>query len=155
MNTRRFIEARPVSREADFCSEAVEDAAARHGQPGIFNTGQGRKIADLPGGPLNHHWTKDLIASLFPSRYARGAFIGQHGSWNRNPKSGYKVIFVPFVKGKPSGGPQDILTGFLNAKGEAMGRPVGVAIDTGGALLVADDVGNKIWRVIPTAGAGQ
>ena len=93
--------------------------------------------------------------NLFPPRYAHGAFIGQHGPWNRNPKSGYKVIFVPFAGGQPSGGPQDILTGFLNAKGEAMGRPVGVAIDTGGALLVADDVGNKVWRVIPAASAGQ
>lgn len=86
---------------------------------------------------------------LFPSSYKGGAFIGQHGSWNRNPRSGYKVIFVPFTNGKPSGPPQDILTGFLNKDGEAQGRPVGVTFDKRGALLVADDVGNVIWRVTP------
>jgi glucose/arabinose dehydrogenase len=74
-------------------------------------------------------------------------FVGQHGSWNRKPKSGYKVIFVPFAGGKPSGSAVDVLTGFLNDKGQAMGRPVGVAIDKAGSLLVADDVGNIIWRV--------
>jgi glucose/arabinose dehydrogenase len=82
-----------------------------------------------------------------PSRYAGGAFIGQHGSWNREPLSGYKVIFVPFAKGKPSGPAEDVLTGFVNAEGEAQGRPVGVVFDRTGALLVADDVGNTIWRV--------
>jgi glucose/arabinose dehydrogenase len=82
-----------------------------------------------------------------PEKYRSGAFIGQHGSWNREPPSGYKVIFVPFAEGKPSGEPEDILTGFLSAEGEALGRPVGVAFDKGGALLVADDVGNAIWRV--------
>ncbi|HZR76751.1 sorbosone dehydrogenase family protein [Bradyrhizobium sp.] len=87
--------------------------------------------------------------NLFPPDMAGGAFIGQHGSWNRKPRSGYKVIFVPFAGGKPSGQPRDILTGFLNADGEAQGRPVGVAIDKSGALLVADDVGNIIWRVTP------
>jgi glucose/arabinose dehydrogenase len=86
---------------------------------------------------------------LFPSEMASGAFIGQHGSWNRRPRSGYKVIFVPFSNGMPSGRPKDILTGFLNADGEAQGRPVGVAIDKQGALLVADDVGNAVWRVRP------
>ncbi|MEH2509273.1 glucose/arabinose dehydrogenase [Nitrobacteraceae bacterium AZCC 1564] len=86
---------------------------------------------------------------LFPASYQGGAFVGQHGSWNRNPRSGYKVIFVPFANGMPSGKPQDILTGFLNDKGEAQGRPVGVKIDKQGALLVADDVGNAIWRVTP------
>jgi glucose/arabinose dehydrogenase len=80
-----------------------------------------------------------------------GAFIGQHGSWNRVPRSGYKVIFVPFADGKPNGQPIDVLTGFLNAAGEANGRPVGVAIDKVGALLVADDVGNVIWRVTGNA----
>jgi glucose/arabinose dehydrogenase len=79
-----------------------------------------------------------------------GAFVGQHGSWNRNPASGYKVIFVPFTNGKPSGPPRDVLTGFLNENGEAQGRPVGVRIDKQGALLVADDVGNAIWRVTPS-----
>jgi glucose/arabinose dehydrogenase len=88
---------------------------------------------------------------LFPGGMKGGAFIGQHGSWNRNPHSGYKVIFVPFENGKPSGKPQDILTGFLNDKDEAQGRPVGVKIDKQGALLVADDVGNTVWRVAPSA----
>jgi glucose/arabinose dehydrogenase len=86
---------------------------------------------------------------LFPARYAGGAFIGQHGSWNRRPPSGYRVIFVPFTGGRPSGDPEEVLTGFLNAKGDAHGRPVGVAIDRRGALLVADDVGNVVWRVTP------
>jgi glucose/arabinose dehydrogenase len=89
--------------------------------------------------------------NLFPQEMQGGAFIGQHGSWNRKPRSGYKVIFVPFKDGKPSSGPQDVLTGFLNDKGEAQGRPVGVRLDKHGALLVADDVGNTIWRVTPAA----
>jgi glucose/arabinose dehydrogenase len=88
---------------------------------------------------------------LFPPEMAGGAFIGQHGSWNRKPRAGYKVIFVPFANGKPSGQPQDVLTGFLNGNGEAQGRPVGVKIDKQGALLVADDVGNAVWRVTPSA----
>ena len=88
-------------------------------------------------------YTSDAL----PARYAGGAFIGQHGSWNRNPRSGYKVIFVPFADGRPAGMPEDVLTGFLNADGQARGRPVGVAVDRGGALLVADDVGNVVWRV--------
>lgn len=79
--------------------------------------------------------------------YADGAFVGEHGSWNRDPPSGYKVVFVKFQKGKPMGKPIDVLTGFLTAKGEAHGRPVGVTIAKDGALLVADDVGNTIWRV--------
>ncbi len=87
----------------------------------------------------------------FPAQYRGGAFIGQHGSWNRKPRSGYKVIFVPFANGVPNGGPQDILTGFLNENEQAMGRPVGVQFDGTGALLVADDVGNVIWRVSPTS----
>ncbi|MEO6118647.1 MAG: sorbosone dehydrogenase family protein [Methylotenera sp.] len=85
-------------------------------------------------------------ASL-PAPYTKGMFIGQHGSWNRKPHSGYKVIFVPFAHGKPDGMPIDVLTGFLSPEREAYGRPVGVAIDKQGALLVADDVGNVIWRV--------
>ncbi|HEY6640847.1 MAG TPA: sorbosone dehydrogenase family protein [Povalibacter sp.] len=85
------------------------------------------------------------------ANYRDGAFVGLHGSWNRNPPSGYKVIFVPFSGGKPNGAPQDVLTGFLDSAGDALGRPVGVAIDHKGALLVADDVGNVIWRVTSTA----
>jgi glucose/arabinose dehydrogenase len=86
----------------------------------------------------------------FPPQYRGGAFIGQHGSWNRKPHSGYKVIFVPFANGMPSGPHQDVLTGFLVDDEYARGRPVGVVVDRQGALLVADDVGNVIWRVTPT-----
>ena len=82
-----------------------------------------------------------------PAEFASGAFVGEHGSWNRKPLSGYKVVFVPFIGGKPSGPPKDFLTGFLSADEKAMGRPVGVALDKRGALLVADDVGNAVWRV--------
>jgi glucose/arabinose dehydrogenase len=81
-----------------------------------------------------------------PAPFIDGMFVGQHGSWNRKPLSGYKVIFVPFAEGRPNGAAVDVLTGFVN-EGEARGRPVGLAIDTRGALLVADDVGNVVWRV--------
>lgn len=91
--------------------------------------------------------------TLLPARYRGGAFVGQHGSWNRSPLSGYKVIFVPFENGRPSGPPEDILTGFLSEAGRALGRPAGVAIDKSGALLVADDVGNVVWRVTPSEAA--
>ena len=89
-------------------------------------------------------WSQD--SRLLPG-FTQGMFIGQHGSWNRQPHSGYKVIFVPFKSGRPSGLPVDVLTGFLSDDGKAFGRPVGVALDQQGALLVADDVGNVIWRV--------
>jgi glucose/arabinose dehydrogenase len=85
--------------------------------------------------------------NALPAQFARGMFIGQHGSWNRRPRSGYDVVFVPFSDGKPSGYPVDVLTGFVSGEGKAFGRPVGVALDQRGALLVADDVGNVIWRV--------
>ena len=86
-----------------------------------------------------------------PPAFASGAFVGEHGSWNRRPQSGYKVVFVPFSGGRPVGQPVDVLTGFLTADGKAQGRPVGVALDKSGALLVADDVGNAVWRVAPAA----
>jgi glucose/arabinose dehydrogenase len=89
--------------------------------------------------------------TLLPEKYRGGAFVGQHGSWNRDPRSGYKVLFVPFRDGKPAGMPEEILTGFLSPADEAYGRPVGVAVDQTGAVLVADDVGNTIWRLTPTA----
>jgi glucose/arabinose dehydrogenase len=79
--------------------------------------------------------------------YQQGAIIGQHGSWNRNPRAGYRVIFVKFEDGRPTGQPQELLGGFLDARGEARGRPVGVIVDKRGGLLVADDVGNAVWRV--------
>ena len=86
--------------------------------------------------------------TALPEKYRGGAFVGQHGSWNRKPFSGYKVIYVPFADGKPSAGqPEDVLTGFITENGDALGRPVGVTPDAKGALLVADDVGNVIWRV--------
>lgn len=85
--------------------------------------------------------------SKLPAPFTNGAFIGQHGSWNRKPHSGYKVIFVPLEAGQPKGQPVDVLTGFLDKDEKAMGRPVGVVIDQQGDLLVADDVGNKVWRV--------
>jgi glucose/arabinose dehydrogenase len=92
---------------------------------------------------------------LFPTAYRSGAYVGQHGSWNRLPRSGYNVVFVPFKDSKPNGKPVEILTGFVGEGDEAYGRPVGVAFDKLGALLVADDVGNVIWRVTPKANAGQ
>lgn len=87
--------------------------------------------------------------SLLPERYRGGVFIGQHGSWNRKPRSGYQVVFIPFGNGKPNGQPVTVLDGFVNDKDEAMGRPVGVAVDKFGGLLVADDVGNTVWRLRP------
>jgi glucose/arabinose dehydrogenase len=105
-------------------------------------------VPDYALGP--HTASLGLAASkgtTLPAEFASGMFIGQHGSWNRRPHSGYKVIFVPFHQGKPDGEAKDVLTGFLNDQGQAYGRPVGVAMDKAGNLLVADDVGNKIWRV--------
>jgi len=87
-------------------------------------------------------------SKTLPKQLTNGMFVGEHGSWNRKPPAGYKVVFVPFSNGQPTGVPVDVLTGFVSEKGEAWGRPVGVAIDKRGALLVADDVGNVIWRVV-------
>ncbi|MBA3478876.1 MAG: sorbosone dehydrogenase family protein [Lautropia sp.] len=104
-----------------------------------------------PDYALGPHTASLGLASAEGSRLtpalSSGMFIGQHGSWNRKPHSGYKVVFVPFRDGRPAGEPVDVLTGFLTEKGEAQGRPVGVAVDRQGALLVADDVGNAVWRV--------
>jgi glucose/arabinose dehydrogenase len=96
-------------------------------------------VFNRPGSPL-------------PANMSEGAFVGEHGSWDRDPPSGYKVVFVPFQNGKPAGKPIDVVTGFL-AGGHAKGRPVGLALDSSGALLVADDVGNTVWRV--TAAGAQ
>jgi glucose/arabinose dehydrogenase len=87
------------------------------------------------------------VAPLGLAMNERGAYVGQHGSWNRRPPSGYNVVFIPFRDGKPSGKPVEVLSDFLGPQGEAYGRPVGVAIDKRGALLVADDVGNVVWRI--------
>ena len=112
--------------------------------------------AIVPDYALGNHTASLGLAfsegTLLPEQLRDGAFIGQHGSWNRDPPAGYKVIFVPFRDGWPDGMPVDVLTGFLSPDGDAYGRPVGVAIDTKGALLVADDVGNVVWRVAPNAG---
>ena len=90
------------------------------------------------------------VGDALPEAFRQGAFVGLHGSWNRTPLSGYKVVFVPFQEGKPKDKPVDVLSGFLNEDGTARGRPVGVEMDRKGALLVADDVGNVVWRVAPT-----
>jgi glucose/arabinose dehydrogenase len=107
------------------------------------------RVPDYALGP--HTASLGLAAAAgnrLPPAYAQGMFVGQHGSWNRRPASGYKVIFVPFDGARPSGAPPlDVLTGFLGPEGQAYGRPVGVALDPRGALLVADDVGNVVWRV--------
>ena len=89
--------------------------------------------------------------SRLPPPFSQGAFVSQHGSWNRRPPSGYQVVFVPFAGGQPMGMPIEVLTGFLDEDGNARGRPVGVAIDRRGDLLVADDVGNTVWRVAPSS----
>ena len=110
------------------------------------------RVPDYALGP--HTASLGLVFSqskAWPTPFDNGVFIGQHGSWNREPRSGYRVIFVPFKAGKPSGEPLNVLTGFVSADGDAFGRPVGVAMDKHAALLVADDVGNTIWRVLPTS----
>ncbi len=86
-------------------------------------------------------------AANLPRSYQGGAFVGEHGSWNRHAFNGYKVVFVPFENGVPRGDPQDIVTGFLDSQDQARGRPVGVGVDKQGGLLIADDVGNTVWRV--------
>ncbi len=107
--------------------------------------------AIMPDYSLGNHMAPIGLAfsqgTALPQGFQSGAFVGEHGSWNRIPLSGYKVVFVPFADGRPSGLPVDVLTGFVNAQREAHGRPAGVAIDRSGALLVADDVGNVVWRV--------
>jgi len=107
-------------------------------------------VPDVPLGP--HTASLGLTfytRNAFPDKYRNGAFIGQHGSWNRSRLSGYKVVFVPFENGKPSGPPEDFLTGFVAdyTNSEVYGRPVCVAVLADGSLLVSDDVNNKIWRV--------
>jgi glucose/arabinose dehydrogenase len=82
-----------------------------------------------------------------PASYRHGPFVGEHGSWDRTPLNGYKVVFVPFSGGRPSGPAQDVVTGFLDVNNHARGRPVGLAVDRTGGLLIADDVGNTVWRV--------
>ena len=131
----QHVDARPKARRPDLVAKAV--------------------VPDYALGPhtasLGLAWSPDSAAAL-PARFRHGMFVGQHGSWNRRPRSGYEVIFVPFTNGMPAGAPVHVLTGFVRDGGDAMGRPVGVAIDGRGALLVADDVGNAVWRVRASAG---
>ena len=87
------------------------------------------------------------MGTSLPARYRSGVFIAEHGSWDRDPLNGYKVVYVPFRNGRPAGPPQDLVTGFLTPKGTTQGRPTGVALDRSGALLIADDAGNTVWRV--------
>ena len=107
--------------------------------------------ATVPDFALGNHVAALGLAALhqakLPAQFTNGMAIGEHGSWNRKPHNGYKVVFVPFSDGRPQGKPIDLLTGFISPEGDAWGRPVGVAVDRGGALLVADDVGNTVWRV--------
>jgi hypothetical protein len=109
-------------------------------------------VPDYALGP--HTASLGLAASVgnaLPARFANGMFVGQHGSWNRRPHGGYRVLFVPFDGAQPTGAaPLEVLTGFLDGQGHAYGRPVGVAVDRRGGLLVADDVGNAVWRVTAT-----
>ncbi|MFT6955668.1 MAG: glucose/arabinose dehydrogenase [Halieaceae bacterium] len=130
-----------------YCGQHVDDRVQPQ-QPALVAS------ALVPDYALGSHTASlGLVSSdgqsLAP-RYAHGMFIGQHGSWNRRPRSGYKVVFVPFDGTNPSGQPVDVVTGFLH-EDQAYGRPVGVALDKGGALLVADDVGNTVWRVSAAA----
>ncbi len=121
------------------------DTRVQPQQPGLVAS------AIVPDYALGAHVAPlGLVSSAgttLPAPFATGMFIGEHGSWNRRPHSGYKVVFVPFARGQPVGLPVDVLSGFLSADGGAYGRPVGVALDKTGALLVADDVGNVVWRV--------
>ncbi len=142
-----------VSERDELGNETVPDYLSSVKEGGFYGwpaTSPGRH-AIVPDYPLGGHVTPLGLAfyegKMMP-QYAGGAIIGQHGSWNRNPRSGYNVVFVPFVRGRPAGKPGVILDGFISPTGEAYGRPAGVAVDKAGALLVADDVGNSVWRVV-------
>ena len=121
--------------------DRVDAGAARPGRLGDRSRLRARR-AHRVAGPGREHRQRPRRR-----RGGEGMFVGQHGSWNRTPRSGYKVIFVPFEGGRPAGPPRDVLSGFVTDDGDAMGRPVGVAVDSRGGLLVADDVGNVVWRV--------
>jgi len=105
----------------------------------------------VPDVPVGSHTASLGLAfydkDKFPAKYRNGAFIGQHGSWNRSALSGYKVVFVPFKNGMPAGKPEDFLIGFVESEKKVYGRPVGVTVMNDGSLLVNDDSGNVIWRV--------
>jgi len=128
---------------------ATVDARVQPPRPDLVST------AIKPDYALGPHTASLGLAyserNALPAPFQQGMFVGQHGSWNRQPLSGYKVVFVPFQSGRPQGLPQDVLGGFISPDGKAYGRPVGVAFDGRGALLVADDVGNAVWRVSAAA----
>ena len=128
----QHVDARPYPKRPDLVARAIKPdyAVGSHAGSLGFTFAAGNRL-----GPA----------------YASGAFVGQHGSWNRRQRSGYKVIFIPFAGGKPSGMPRDVLTGFLASEGRTHGRPVGVVVDKRGGLLVADDAGNMVWRVSAAA----
>ncbi len=92
----------------------------------------------------------DFSTAAMGEAFSEGVFVGEHGSWNREQPVGYKVVFVPFRDGRPAGPPQDFVSGFRSADGTTRGRPVGVTVDPRGALIVADDLANTLWRVTPT-----
>ncbi|HSC65975.1 MAG TPA: PQQ-dependent sugar dehydrogenase, partial [Caldimonas sp.] len=125
-----------------------QDARVRPQRPELV------KAAIKPDYGLSSHVAPLGLAfytgSAFPPQFRGGAFVGEHGSWNRPERNGYKVVFIRFENGKPVGQPMDFVTGFMTGDG-ARGRPVGVAVDKDGALIVADDVGNAVWRVTPGA----
>ncbi len=129
------------------------DGRVRPQDPELVQTS---RVPDYALGPhtasLGLAWSAD---TMLPAPFRNGMFVGQHGSWNRKPPSGYRVVFVPFRDGEPYGTPIDVLTGFLNQDGQARGRPVGVVVDRSGAVLVADDVGKSIWRISADPQAGQ
>jgi glucose/arabinose dehydrogenase len=120
------------------------DERVEPSNPGLVATA---RVPDYALGPHTASLGLVFYSAAALADYRGGAFIAQHGSWNRKPPSGYKVIFVPFASGRPQGMARDVLTGFLTRDGKAQGRPVGLAVDATGALLVADDVGNTVWRV--------
>jgi glucose/arabinose dehydrogenase len=120
------------------------DERVEPGNPGLVATA---RVPDYALGPHTASLGLVFYSADALADYRGGAFIAQHGSWNRKPPSGYRVIFVPFESGRPQGMARDVLTGFLTHDGKAQGRPVGLAVDATGALLVADDVGNTVWRV--------
>lgn len=153
----------------DYLTEVV--FGAHYGWPGVYwgrfldervepmtpRLAQYARVPDFALGPHTASLGLEFAdRTRLGARFSNGAFIGQHGSWNRRPRLGYKVVFVSFENGRPTGDMDDVLTGFLNKEGKARGRPVGVMTDATGALLVADDVGNRIWRVSnPSAPAAE
>ena len=134
-----------ASAAAGAASDAASSAASAASSAAADAAFEAAAAAARPGAPAS----APAMVTMVPGAPIDGMFVGLHGSWNRRPLSGYKVIWVPFANGKPQGAPVDVLTGFISPEGKAYGRPVGVAIDRRGGLLVADDVGNTIWRVTP------